>query len=73
MRGVVDLVFKESDGWVIVDYKTDDREDRNLAQLKEVYRPQLELYAKIWEEAAGEAVKEIGLHFVRTNQYTRLN
>ena len=23
-RGVIDLLFEESDGWVVVDYKTDD-------------------------------------------------
>ena len=31
LRGVIDLAFLEEKGWVIVDYKTDQVKDNNLA------------------------------------------
>ena len=41
----VDLVFKEPEGWVIADYKT-DKVDRNLDALMAYYRPQVEMYRR---------------------------
>jgi ATP-dependent helicase/nuclease subunit A len=42
IHGVVDLVFREGNGWVIVDYKTDDFEIDQPR--KAAYMRQLELY-----------------------------
>ena len=69
VKGVIDLVFKEEDGWVIVDYKTDDRPQRALADLVDKYRPQIDLYRRAWERAVETRVKEAGVYFVRTNRY----
>jgi ATP-dependent helicase/nuclease subunit A len=74
LSGAVDLLFKEKDGWVIADYKTDRlpeafsagrREDRDKAldALVEYYRPQVQLYTRFWEKITGEKVKESGLYF----------
>jgi ATP-dependent helicase/nuclease subunit A len=74
LSGAIDLLFKEKDGWVIADYKTDripdavlDRgaEEANLAlgALVEYYRPQVRLYTRFWEKITGERVKESGLYF----------
>lgn len=54
--GIIDLIFKESDGWVVVDYKTDNFET-NLAK-KEAYERQLAMYAGHWEKITGDKVKE---------------
>lgn len=54
--GIIDLIFKESDGWVVVDYKTDNFET-NLAK-KEAYERQLAMYAGYWEKITGDKVKE---------------
>ena len=56
VRGVIDMIFKEPDGWVIVDYKTDDFEKD--PKRKDAYENQLKIYGKFWEEIAGEKVKE---------------
>jgi ATP-dependent helicase/nuclease subunit A len=64
ISGTIDLVFKEVDGWVIVDFKTDTVSgDRQLEELVSYYAPQLELYRKAWESVVGEPVYEVGLYF----------
>ena len=56
VSGIIDIVFKEEDGWVLVDYKTDDFE--RDPKRKEVYEKQLDTYADSWQKATGEKVKE---------------
>ncbi len=56
VTGVIDLIFKEPDGWVIVDYKTDDFETN--VKKKAAYQNQVDLYAELWEKITGEKVKE---------------
>ena len=56
ISGIIDMVFKEEDGWVIVDYKTDNFE--NLPKRKEAYTKQMDIYAKLWGDITGEKVKE---------------
>ena len=63
LRGVVDLAFREDDGWVLVDYKTDPAKGARLAQLAAEYAPQLELYADCWQRMTGRIVKERILFF----------
>ena len=74
LSGAIDLVFREKDGWVIADYKTDRIPDavldrgaeeakRALDALVEYYRPQVQLYTRFWEKITGERVKESGLYF----------
>ena len=62
ITGVIDLIFKEADGWVVVDYKTDDFEAD--PKRKVVYEKQIEMYSALWEEIAGERVKERMLYKV---------
>ena len=58
LEGVVDLVFREEDGWVLVDYKTDGGTDPGFPARERVYRRQVELYAAAWEALTGEAIRE---------------
>jgi ATP-dependent helicase/nuclease subunit A len=71
VSGVIDLVFKEPEGWVIADYKT-DKVDDNLEDLVSYYRTQVELYTKFWAEMTGEKVKETGLIFVDNGSWVRV-
>jgi ATP-dependent helicase/nuclease subunit A len=71
ISGVIDLVFKEPEGWVIADYKT-DKVDDNLEGLVSYYKPQVELYTKFWEKMTGEKVKETGLFFVDGGLWVRV-
>ncbi|UCF30956.1 MAG: UvrD-helicase domain-containing protein [bacterium] len=60
--GVMDLVFEEDGGWVIVDYKTG-------AQDLERYRFQLEAYQEAWESFGAGEVKEVGILWVDSGNY----
>lgn len=68
LRGSIDLIFEEEDGWVLVDYKTDMVEGAGTARLAEKYAPQVRLYAEAWERCTGETVKETALYFVRPGE-----
>jgi ATP-dependent helicase/nuclease subunit A len=58
LEGVIDLAFREEDGWVIVDYKTDSGDDPQFAERYEEYGRQLRIYAASWEQITHEPVKE---------------
>ncbi|MGM0882434.1 MAG: UvrD-helicase domain-containing protein [Bacillota bacterium] len=70
LRGVViDLVFEEADGWVIVDFKTDRYELVQEQSFVDFYKPQVQAYIDEWEHTAGGKVKEAGLYFLDSNRY----
>ena len=68
-RGVIDLLFLEPTGWVVVDYKTDDVALHELPRLVDHYRPQVKGYAEAWQRLVQQPVREKGLFFTRTNCY----
>ncbi len=73
ITGTVDLAFREGDGWVLVDYKTDVVEDADhLQALLEYYTPQVELYRRSWEQVTGEPVAELGLFFTDNLSYMKI-
>lgn len=49
LQGVIDCLFAEGDGWILVDYKTDQRKGRSPARIAAGYQLQLDLYAKAVE------------------------
>jgi ATP-dependent helicase/nuclease subunit A len=69
VRGSIDLVFEEPDGWVIVDYKTDSIQAGKPDALVDKYAPQIRLYAESWERITGQKVKETGLYFSRADLF----
>lgn len=80
LSGAIDLVFKEEDGWVIADYKTDRVPDavrergpveagKAFGALVDHYRPQVKLYTRFWEKITGEKVKEAGLYFTALDRW----
>jgi len=65
VHGVIDLMFREGDGFVLVDYKT-DRFAANPEALEAVmdrYRPQLRLYRRAIQKFTGKTVSESVLYF----------
>ncbi len=72
VRGVIDLIFEEPQGWVIVDYKTDDFPEPEFDKAVAYYRRQLEIYAEHWFRSVGENVKELGLYFTRFDRYVAM-
>lgn len=68
LSGTIDLIFKEKGGWVIADYKTDEILG-SLERYVKYYAPQIQLYRRYWEKAAGEKVKESGLYFTSIHRW----
>ncbi|MED4785183.1 UvrD-helicase domain-containing protein [Brevibacillus choshinensis] len=68
LKGVIDFLFEEEDGWVIVDFKNDLYAPEHEQAFIEFYRPQVMTYAEEWERL-GYQVKEAGLYFVSQDRY----
>jgi ATP-dependent helicase/nuclease subunit A len=68
LEGVIDLAFREPEGWVIADYKTDVGTDPEFPARVESYRRQVDLYAQAWAHLTGEGVKERVLFFTAQNR-----
>lgn len=64
-EGIMDLVFEEHDGWVILDYKTDHIQPFQIQERTLHYAPQLNLYRKAFEQITQQPIKEALLFFVR--------
>ena len=60
LSGAIDLLYRDGEQWVIVDYKTDRGVDSGV--LRERYAPQGAAYAVAVEAATGGVVREV--HFV---------
>jgi hypothetical protein len=58
LEGTVDLAFEEPQGWVIVDFKTDEANDARHA----AHRRQLELYARAIADATSRPVSGVLLY-----------
>ena len=60
VQGMIDCAFREGEGWILLDYKTDHIEDED--SFVEEYRPQLEWYAVALRELTGKPVLESWLY-----------
>lgn len=60
VQGIIDCAFREGDGWILLDYKTDRIEDESA--FLENYRPQLEWYRAALEKITGLPVRESWLY-----------
>ena len=58
VQGVIDCLFEEEDGLVLLDYKTDRVKPDQVETLAARYRGQLNLYARAVESILGRKVKE---------------
>jgi ATP-dependent exoDNAse (exonuclease V) beta subunit len=64
LEGFVDLMYRDDDGLVIVDYKTDTVPTSALNQRVAFYRPQMAAYAAAAQAATGEKVARCVLLFL---------
>jgi ATP-dependent helicase/nuclease subunit A len=71
IEGVIDLAFREADGWVVADYKTDVGDDPDFPRRAEAYRRQVDLYAQCWSALTGDPVKERILVFTAQGREDR--
>ena len=71
IKGIIDLMFEEKDGIVIVDYKSD--RGISLQKLKERYSMQLRLYKAAIELTTGKKVKEAYLYSFELKKYVSVD
>ncbi|SIS68052.1 UvrD-helicase domain-containing protein [Alicyclobacillus vulcanalis] len=65
VQGVIDCLLRDSGGYVVIDYKTDQVEDAgDLDRFVQAYEPQVATYAAAVKEAVGEE-PEVYLYFVQ--------
>lgn len=64
-EGVMDVVFKEKDDLIVLDFKTDLVDRENLNSKVEYYRPQGEVYSDAIQTIFGRPPKEIILFFLQ--------
>ena len=70
LQGVIDCAFRESDGWVLLDYKTDRIEDEEAFCQR--YAMQIEWYARAIERITGEPVCEMWLYAIGKRKAYRM-
>ncbi len=63
LQGVIDAAFREEDGWVLIDYKTDRFEDGKA--FVDRHREQLNWYAEAVRRITGEPVQALFLYALR--------
>ncbi len=68
LEGVIDLVFRESDHWVIVDYKSDAGADPAFHHRLAAYARQIRAYADAWEQMTSQPVGQMLLYFTARNE-----
>ena len=66
-EGFIDLMFEEQDGWTIVDLKTDNIQESQIATRSELYRDQLDIYTYALKQL-NMKVKDKLLYFVRLDK-----
>jgi len=70
IQGIIDALWEEEDGFVIVDFKTDNV--RSLTELRKRYALQLGYYARAVERAFGKRVKEALIYSVELGEVLRM-
>lgn len=70
VQGMIDCAFREGDGWILLDYKTDRISDETA--FVEAYRPQLAWYAVALEKLTGIPVKECWLYALSVEKTFRV-
>ena len=58
VQGIIDCLWKEEDGWVLLDYKSDYIKPHQTSLIYERYQSQIQLYRYAVEQILKEPVKE---------------
>lgn len=73
IKGIIDLIYKTEDGWVIVDYKTDrPKNSEDVKKLESFYQSQLTFYKHAWQSLTNEKVTKEYLYFFASEQINEL-
>ena len=70
VQGKLDCAFRETDGYVLIDYKTDNATDESY--FVSVYKNQLEIYADALCQCTEIPVKEIYIYSFKLNKFIKI-
>ncbi len=70
VQGKLDCAFKEADGFVLIDYKTDNSTDEG--HFVSVYKNQLEIYADALYQCTEIPVKEIFIYSFKLKKFIKI-
>ena len=73
LQGVVDLAMVDQDGITVVDFKTDQVNEKSIGAMAEHYRTQVKLYADALSRIYQLPVKNTYLYFFNTNSWVEIN
>lgn len=68
LQGTIDCLFEEKDGFVLIDYKTDQVFRETIHVLQKQYEIQLKLYAQAVEKIFNQPVQEKIIYFFHINE-----
>ena len=71
VQGKLDCAFKDNDGYVLIDYKTDNVTDENY--FVSVYKKQLEIYGDALYQCTDIPVKETYIYSFKLNKFIKIN
>lgn len=71
VQGKLDCAFKEADGYVLIDYKTDNVTDED--HFVSVYKNQLEIYANALYQCTEIPVKETYIYSFKLKKFIKIN
>lgn len=72
VQGVIDLLVRTPEGLLVIDFKTDRVSGPQVSERAEVYRGQLELYARATSAICGQRVLERWLYFLTPRQAVKV-
>ena len=64
VQGIVDMLIDSGDGVYVVDFKTDNVDEKQVSERAKVYRQQISLYARAVEEITGKKAAAKCLYFL---------
>lgn len=73
LQGVIDCALIEEDGITVLDFKTDFITETNLSEKIELYREQVQTYARALERIYEMPIKASYIYFFSSQQFVRIN
>ncbi len=68
LHGLIDLVYRDHDGWKVVDHKTDQVGPGQGSKLLKRYVAQISQYREAWVRVTSQHVAGVGVHVVRDSK-----
>ena len=68
VQGIIDCMWQEEGGWVLLDYKSNHINRQNTSEFIQNYQAQIELYAQAIREIWQEPLKAAYLYLFHTER-----